>query len=376
MRRERRQQIESLFEAALHVPESSRAEWLAEACEDDAELRAEVEALLAAHEHGGGLLEAQLPDAATVLTQYTPSYDSVGPYRLADEIGRGGMGIVYRAHDTRALEAGPVAIKLLGASRYSDKTRKRFEREQRILAALDHPNIARLLDAGLTHDGVPYLVMEYVDGLPIDEYCARRELALDQRLRLFCSVARAVHYAHETGVVHRDLKPSNVLVLSDGTAKLLDFGIAKIIASADEDLVATLTESGMLLMTPAYASPEQVAGGPITPVTDIYALGVVLYQLLTGRLPLELGGRHPGVMVEAILEEEPRPPSTVGYPDGWSPPAEPAGVVIQAVERYRRYLAEELDGIVLTALAKEPRRRQPSALRLAEEIENVLGSGS
>ena len=374
MRAERRHEIESLFEAALELPAAVRPAWLADRCGADAELRREVESLLVAHQRTEGLLEERLLDPTAVLSRLTPSYDRVGPYQIGAELGRGGMGIVYRAEDTRAAAAEPVAIKLLGASRYSEKTRKRFEREGRILAALEHPNIARLLQAGLTEDGVPYLAMEYVDGLPIDEYCAQRNLPLDARLRLFRDVTRTVYHAHESNVVHRDLKPSNILVLPDGTAKLLDFGIAKIIASSDESLSASFTESGVLLMTPAYASPEQVLGDRITPATDIYALGAVLYQLLTGRLPLELDGRHPGAIVEAILEEEPRPPSTVEYPDGWPPPLESdsSSDVRRRVESFRLYLEENLDEVVLTALAKEPERRQRSAKRLAEEIEKRL----
>lgn len=372
MRARRRQEIESLFEAALELPASDRAAWLTEVCGDDAELRREVEALLEAHGRAGGLLESALPGAGEILDEYTPTYDRVGPYRIVDEIGRGGMGIVYLAEDTRHPEAStPVAIKILGASRYSPKSRQRFEREQRILAALDHPNIARLLDAGLTDDGAPYLVMEYVEGLPIDVHCAQRELGIAQRLRTFCTVARAVHYAHEANVVHRDLKPSNVLVMPDGTVKLLDFGIAKIIAAADEELASPLTDSGVLLLTPSYASPEQVLNDPITPATDVYGLGVLLYELLTGRLPLDLRGRQPHEIISAILEGTPVPPSRVDYPESWPPPI-PVGSKDEQVEhlgQFRRFLEKELDEIVMMALAKEPTHRQPSAKRLAEEIE-------
>jgi len=348
---ERRARIEALFEAALEQPAELRRDWLETACEDDAELLKDVRELLAAHDLGEKLLPlSPAPSAAA-------RPPTVGRYRLVRELGRGGMGVVHLAERDDGVFRRRVAIKLLRAGPGDDELIGRLVAERQILASLDHPNIARLLDGGVAEGGRPYLVMEYIDGVPLNQYCHERVLALDERLRLFCTVARAIHYAHGRLVVHRDLKPSNVLVAPDGTVKLLDFGIAKILDPGAVDLAhpAPQTRTGLLLMTPAYASPEQFRGEPATTVNDVWSLGVILYELLAGRRPFPLEGLSLADAARVIGEVDPAPPSAV---------------VVDP--RDRRRLRGDLDRIVLAALRKEPGRRYGSAEGLADDIEHFL----
>lgn len=367
MNRERRQRIEELFEAAISMPPEERPDWLAGLAEGERELIAEVESLLAAHGREDGILERE-PLPAVAFPAETPNVgERFGAYRIVGELGRGGMGVVYLAERDDGQFRRSVAIKLIGGGRHGSELYERFEAERQILAALDHPNIAHLLDGGLTAGGLPYLVMEHVDGLPIDEHCDRNRLTIDERLQLFTTVAHAVHHAHRNLVVHRDLKPSNIFVTADGVVKLLDFGIAKIL---DPSLIAhdaPLTRSGVGLMTPEYASPEQFRGDPITTASDVYALGVVLYKLLSGRRPYNVESRSLIDWARLIIREVPVPPSEAV---GRRTVEEAAAVDLN--RRLRRRLRGDLDRIVLMALRKEPEQRYPSAEQMAEDIERHM----
>jgi eukaryotic-like serine/threonine-protein kinase len=370
MQPERRRQIESFFEAALARPVAAREQWLQEVCGGDEPLRAAVLRLLNAHRRADGVLEgpapavAPLPDDADELDHPTPGR-RIGAYRLVREVGRGGMSIVYLAERDDGQFQQTVAVKVIRRGLDTPDLVRRFCAERQILASLNHPHIARLLDGGTTEDGLPYLTMEHVPGEPLTEFCDRRRLTVDQRLKLFVTVARAVQYAHRNLVVHRDLKPSNILVTREGEIKLLDFGIAKLLdPSASPDAVPQ-TRPGLRLMTPEYASPEQLRGGAVTTATDVYGLGLVLHELLSGCHPF---GPHTGTdRRHGNGEREPlRPSSAVGA----------APSVSQArrtrPERLRRRLRGDLDRIVLTALREEPERRYPSAEQLAEDIEHYL----
>jgi serine/threonine protein kinase len=281
----------------------------------------------------------------------------LGNYEVLCELGRGGMGVVLLARRADAEYEKRVAIKLIKRGMDSDAVLGRFRAERQILAGFDHPNIARLFDGGTTEDGLPYFVMEYVEGLPIDKYCHQHALSLSERLNLFREICAAVSYAHRHLVVHRDIKRTNILVTTEGVPKLLDFGIAKILQHADgAQPLATMT--GLRLMTPEYASPEQVCGDPVTTATDVYSLGVVLYELLTGRLPYRLRGQGPRAVERAIIKEVPARPSTaLAKGENWK---------FQIPNP--KLLRGDLDNIVLMALRKEPGRRYQSAEQLSEDI--------
>jgi serine/threonine-protein kinase len=374
--KERRHQIEALFEEALERDAAGRVRFLDRYCADDAELRAEVEALVAAHERAEGVLESDPARAAAeVMTSGAHSGDQIGRYRVIEELGRGGMGVVYLAESDDAAFRKKVAVKVIPGGLGMDDIHRRFEAERRILASLDHPHIARLLDGGLTEDGRQYLVMEHVDGLPIDEYCNRNRLGIEDRVLLLCTVARAVHYAHRSLVVHRDLKPSNILVMLDPSA----LGHTR-----------PLTYTGLRLMTPEYASPEQVLGDRITTATDVYGLGVVMFELLTGTRPFRLAGMSFGEWERVILEQEPPKPSAAvvqatepqaekeSVPREGQPGLVPGTTEVRQIESSarvnykRRRLRGDLDRIVLMALHKEPSRRYASAEQMAEDVERHL----
>ncbi len=352
-----RSRVEALFEAALERPTEARSAFLDEACPDTA-IRSEVSALLRAHAQSGGLLDAGAVGIALQALGGPAPGKRIGAYRLVRELGRGGMGIVYLAERDDGHFQRQVAIKFIIPGPTTAELVQRFLAERQILAALDHPCVARLLDGGVTGEGWPYYVMEYVDGEPLDVHARRRGLSLDQRLRLFCEVAHAVHDAHRKLVVHRDLKPSNILVTAEGQVKLLDFGIAKLLEGEAPErgglAVAPETRTGVRLMTPEYASPEQVRGDPITTAADVYSLGVVVYELLAGRRPFDLGGRSLPQIEWVVCEVEPPPVSSVA----------PAAL--------RRRLRGDLDRIVAHALRKEPGRRYASAEQFAEDVERFL----
>ena len=362
---ERWARVEALFEQALAQPAERRAAFLAEACDDD-DLRREVESLLAASDEGltgrvsavDGLAEELMTSTGSAVVG-----TRLGAWRLEEEVGRGGMGVVYRGVRAEGDFQQTVAVKVLPGALFSPETTARFGNERRILAGLEHPNIARLLDGGTTPEGVPYVIMEFVDGVPVDRYARREGLSLEDRIWLFLAVCDAVRYAHRSLVVHRDLKPSNILVTADGTPKLLDFGIAKLIepgggdagptAGADEDPAPAVTRTR--LMTPRFASPEQLLGHRIGTPSDVYSLGLVLYRILTG-----VDARAPGadsnppseaeLVRRALSEDPPLPSAAAGDPR----------------------LKGDLDTIVLKALRREPEDRYESAGALAADLERWL----
>jgi len=399
---ERRRRLNELLDEVLDASLQAREEILRRAAGEDPDLAAELERLLEAHHRSAGILDspALLGDSGDRDPEARDAPARIGIYRVISEIGRGGMGVVYLAERDDGQFWRRVAIKVISGGAGSEDQRARFEAERQILATLDHPNIARLYDGGVTDDGRPYLVMEYVDGVPIDEYCRTRDLPVEERIRLFCTAARAVHQAHRRLVVHRDLKPSNILVTHEGEVKLLDFGIAKILDPTMLGAAAPLTRTGLHLMTPEYAAPEQVLGEPITTATDVYGLGVVLYEILTGRRPFGLAGRAPVEWARIIVQEPPPVPSEVAEPTGPHPGSadgsgqasssessgdrgharDPfpgvvdAGRVAERVgrQRLRRLLRGDLDRILLKTLRKEPERRYGSAARIVEDLERHL----
>ena len=380
---ERWEQIGALYDQILSTPTAQRAALLDHACADDPDLRREVESMLAAYEADPDFLEQPaVPalDAAAMPGATFETETTMGPYRLVRLLGRGGMGDVYLA--VREFEAArqSVAVKLLRPGLEQSDLAHRFAAEQQILAGLVHPGIARLLDAGQTDDGRPYLAMEYVDGEPITTYCDRHQLSIEQRLRLFIHVCKAVQYAHQHLVIHRDLKPSNILVAApatgrpeEGTVKLLDFGIAKMLEPLDAETSLFQTQTGHRLLTPAYASPEQVAGAAVTTTSDIYSLGVVLYELLAGRRPFALEGKTTSEIARIIAEQIPTRPSTaITQSDTENDDVDPSRARRSSTERLQRRLKGDLDTIALKALRKEPERRYSSAAELAEDLERHL----
>jgi len=364
---ERGKRAEELFLAALELPEGERRAFLDRALDDD-DLRREVESLIEADGRAesifGELHGAAAEDLARLRddggkTERTG--ERFGSYVVDGTLGRGGMGEVYLAHRADRAYDAAVAIKVLPANALRSEPIARFERERQILARLDHPNIARLMDAGWTEAGEPYFVMEYVEGSAVDLFCDARELPIESRLELFLEICGAVEQAHRSLVVHRDLKPANVLVGPDGVPKLLDFGIAKLLEDESSPARTSLTRTDVRPMTPSHASPEQIEGGAITTATDVYGLGVLLYELLAGRLPHE--GETP--LNQAILERDPTPPSTACT-------EEAARVRSLSPRQLRRRLAGDLDTIVLKALDKDPAHRYGSASALSADIERHL----
>jgi len=353
------EQVDSWLERAWDLPPHERAELLERECEDPA-VRTEVRELLEAEASSGALFEPSDGFRRLLGGGFAPADDPsgrlVGRYRLDSLLGRGGMGTVWLAHrDDEAFDQR-VAVKLIKRGLDTEETLRRFRHERQVLAGLEHPGIARLIDGGATGDGLPYMVLEYVEGIPVDRWCAERLLSVRQRLELFRSLCDAVQFAHQSLVVHRDLKPTNILVGQDGAPKLLDFGIAKMLDPEGAGLTGTLPGSGPFL-TPEYASPEQVQGLPVTTSTDVYSLGVVLYQLLTGALPYRLVGRAPAEIERVVCHEEPRRPSSV----------------VDTEDRARRRaLSGDLDTIVLKALRKSPDRRYASVEQFSEDIRRHL----
>lgn len=326
-----------------------------------------------AHTDAG--LEQVVADAAreTVASLTAAIGDRVGPYVITELLGEGGMGRVYQARRDDDEYQRVVAIKILTGHRADEELVERFRRERQILASLEHPNIAHMLDGG-TVDGKPYIVMEYVDGMPIDEYCDANRLSIRERLRLFLSVCGAVEHAHRNLVIHRDLKPANILVTEQGDVKLLDFGIAKLLDGPALGLAATQTQDGRRFLTPGHASPEQVRGDNLNVASDVYALGVLLYRLLTGQMPFDLSSVAPEQAYRAILETNPERPSTVVSGADDEDAAEIGTARRTNVSRLRRSLAGDLDNIVLMAMRKEPERRYATVEQYAKDVENYLTS--
>jgi non-specific serine/threonine protein kinase/serine/threonine-protein kinase len=349
MNPERWQEVKRLFDAVLERDPAERHGFLESACGEDATLRSEVTALIDALADAGSRYETPIVIADPLLDR------QFGPYRILRRLGTGGMGAVYLAARTDEQFRRLVAVKAIRPELLDEHTRRRFENERHTLAALEHPNIVRLLDGGTTEDGIPYLVMDYVEGQPIDRFCREHGLSIVERLDLFVPLCEAVHYAHQNLVVHRDLKPANVLVTwsasgHPGVPKLLDFGIAKLLRPEYAAGTAGLTRTSAQPMTPEYASPEQILGQPVTTASDIYALGVVLFTLLTGRHPFEDRTKSCYELERAICETDPGRPSEAAPPE------------------LVRQLRGDLDMIVLTAMRKEPQKRYASAERFAEDI--------
>ncbi len=371
---ERWRRVDQLFAVALEWPPDERAEKLERACAGDAGLHGEVERLLAVEARLGGFLEK--PAAQELAAGERDETGTLGPYRLLRRLGSGGSGTVYLARRDDEHYDRLVAIKILRSGLEGTEIYHRFLAERQILARLEHPNIARLYDGGSTPDGRPYLVMELVDGLPVDVYCDRHRLGIDRRLELFRRVCGAVQYAHQNLLVHRDIKPLNILVTADGEPKLLDFGIAKQLGAGDEP-PGDRTRTGLRLMTPSFASPEQVRGEAVTTASDVYSLGVLLYELLVGRGPYRLATGLPYEIETAIREQEPERPSQALVRAAEEPAAALAAVAAARDTRgpaLVRRLAGDLDNIVLKALRKEVPRRYASAAALAQDVENHLRS--
>jgi serine/threonine protein kinase len=401
---DRWRQIEELFNKVLDHPPTDRASFLDDACAKDPTLKAEVIKLLVSHEAAKDsflqsspfqmtdgpfqMTEGVTADDTSALTlkmdELTPGWGAqrrIGSYELIREIGRGGMGSVYLARRADDQYQKLVAIKLLRVGLDNEDIIRRFRNERQILAGLDHPNIAHFLEGGATAEGKPYYVMENITGQRIDDYCDDRRLPVEERLKLFLDVCAAVHYAHQRLVIHRDIKPSNILVTEDGSVKLLDFGIAKLL---DPELMDRTVETRTheRLMTPEYASPEQIRGQQVTTSTDVYSLGVVLYELLCGRRPYSFDRRSLQEIEDVVCRQEPiRPsealaalktakyagkdtqaitPETIGHNHG------------EPIENLRQRLANDLDNIVMMALRKEPERRYASAEQLGEDIRRYL----
>ena len=348
-----RSAIEAVFEEAIERPPADRASWIATRCGSDARLRTEVDALVAAHERAEGIFERNIGVTVLEALEEVEQGRRIGAYRVLRELGRGGMGVVYLAERDDGQYRQQVAVKLLRASASADDLHRRFLDERQILASLAHPGIARLLDGGVSAGELPFLVMEYVDGVPITTYCEEKRLGLEARLRLFCEVCAAVHYAHQNLVIHRDIKPANVLVAADGTVKLLDFGIAKLLTNSAKSS-GDLTQTGQRLMTPEYASPEQVRGESLTTGSDVYALGVVLYELITGTRPYSRVNGSLKEMTDLICVQVPPRPSTVA----------PGAV--------RHELRGALDAIVMMALRKDSADRYSSADLLSLDVQRYL----
>jgi predicted Ser/Thr protein kinase/tetratricopeptide (TPR) repeat protein len=365
---ERWQQVKALFNEALEREGAARAAFLAERCGDDPELRNEVESLLATLDEAGDSFEKPAIEFAAEAfagdSAASMVGEHIGSYRLVREVGRGGMGTVYEAVRADETFRKRVAIKVVRREMATDSVVRRFRHERQILAGLDHPNIAGLLDGGVTHDGRPWFAMEYVDGQPIDEYCNANLLSTRQRVEIFLEVCEAVQYAHRNLIVHRDLKPRNILVTPSGQPKLLDFGIAKLLGDNTADEAPQVTRAGDLFLTPDYACPEQIRGGSITTASDVYSLGIILYELLTGMRLYRLEGRSLQEIVRTITEEEPVKPSVAV-----ARAQQIAGI---NVERLRRRLAGDLDSIVMQAMRKEPDQRYSSVEQLAEDLRRYL----
>ncbi len=346
---DRWRQVNEIFARVVEAPENERSERLRALTGHDPDLASEVESLLRADAAAQTSAEPFLKRALAEPPDEDDPVEGqqIGPYRLSRQIGRGGMGLVYLAERTDEFRM-TVAIKIVRGG-LGESLRVRFNRERQILASLDHPNIAKLLDGGATPGGSPYLVMEYVDGEPITKFCDKEGLETTARLRLFEKVCAAIHHAHRHLIIHRDLKPGNILVTREGVPKLLDFGVAKLLDPAENADGQTLT--GVHPMTPAYASPEQASGQPITTATDIYSLGVILFELLTGARPYQITSTSPLEIQKTLLETQPAAPS-----------------------RLKPGLSTDLDSIVAMAMRKEPDRRYVSAAALADDVRRHLNN--
>ncbi len=343
--------VEELFYQALELPVGARrAEFLNRECNGDAHLLQEVQSLLASSEVTLANLSEPIQRTASRLVGQAQEGDRIGPYRIVRMLGRGGMGVVFLAERDDDEFRQKVAIKLMNTAFGSSESMvTRFRAERQILAQLDHPNIARLLDGGTTPDGQAYLVMEYIDGEPLDVYCNNKKPSVNERLKLFLDICSAVEYAHRYLVIHRDLKPVNILVTADGVPKLLDFGVARLLDPTLLGILAAQTNVTERLLTPQYASPEQIRGEPITTATDVFGIGLLLYQLLTGVTPFRSESADPMAVAHAVCNQDAKPPSAI-QPD----------------------LPRDLDFITLMALRKEPSKRYATVAQFAGDVRAFL----
>ncbi|MCK4710623.1 MAG: protein kinase [Gammaproteobacteria bacterium] len=374
--------IESLFHAALKIEPAKRGLFVEQECEGDDELKQAVESLLK-HDKNSADLDQYVAHAAHSLVNSDDDLTGtrIGAYQLTAELGQGGMGTVYLAHRDDDQYRQKVAIKIIRAGSINDEVKRRFRLERQILANLEHPFSARLLDGGATDNGLPYLIMEYVEGQSIDDFCNNNQLSLQDRLALFRKVCSAVFYAHQKLVVHRDLKPSNILVTKDGEPRLLDFGIAKLLENSESspDMLETREEDRLL--TPQYSSPEQIRGEAVSTATDVYALGIVLYELITGKRPYGDKQSSSYEIQKQVLETDPLRPSysitQSGKNSYISPDTELSdgrfkwcGMI--RPKQLKRQLSGDLDNIVMMALRKEPEQRYASVSQLSKDIEYYL----
>jgi serine/threonine protein kinase len=390
---ERWQQIRDLLHSAMELKPAERPAYLDRHCSEDPGLREQVnDLLLAEQEVRTDFLESpplaldhpaifEVVHRDSGIETASPIGRRLGSYRIVEEIGRGGMGEVFRAFRDDDQYRKQVAVKLVRRGPHSDVVFQRFRNERQILAGLDHPNIARLLDGGATEQGEPYFVMELIQGSPIDQYCDQHSLTTTERLKMFCQVCSAVQYAHQHLTVHRDIKPGNILVTADGIPKLLDFGIAKIVGPTGDYSQVETTLTHFRVLTPRYASPEQLKGETVTTASDLYSLGVVLYELLTGRSPYRSASRTPQEIARAVCEVEPEKLSTTvrrtqsKQEGSESLPAtvdEVAALRDGSPEKLSKRLRGDLDNIVLMALRKEPQRRYASVEQFAQDITRHL----
>ena len=373
--------VKTIFNEAIALQEPHRTTYINQTCANDETLLQEVHSLLQSHEDAGDFMDQPEEDISLLRDASADPYlgKHIESFELQSLIAEGGMGRVYLAHRTDGEFAQQVAIKLVRFSFGSQYLRQRFHSERQMLSDLNHPYIAQLLGGGTSNEGAPYFIMEYVVGTPVDEYCDTHQLSLRERLQLFQKICSAVHFVHTNLVVHRDIKPSNILVTQEGVPKLLDFGIAKILAegeSADDRITQTLQWN----LTPDFASPEQLQNQPITTATDIYALGVLLYNLLSGRHPYDLRELSPADIAKRICEEAPiRPSQMATRPDGYKPAnpsvetrEEMAHVRQTKADKLPQILKGDLDNIILKAMHQEPQKRYASAEQLSEDIERYL----
>ena len=386
MQDRRWEQIETLFQRALELPVANREGFLNDACGADEALRAEVESLLSFYDPADSFIEAPVSEVAAELVDGIPAVkpgQRIGHFRIVRRLAHGGMGTVYLAVRDDDQYQKQVAIKLVKSGEDSEFILKRFLNERQILANLEHPNIARLLDGGTTPQGLPYFVMEYVEGEPIDSYCDEHGLSTVERLHLFLKVCSAVQYAHQNLVIHLDIKPNNILVEEDGTPKLLDFGIAKLLQPQSGLNAAEGSMTLHQIMTPEFASPEQVRHNPISTASDVYSLGVLLYRLLTGHRPYRLKSHSSVEIQEAICNQEPEKPSAAidrierlhGADGGAHATISPDLISRRrdgSRDRLRKKLAGDIDHILLKALRKEPQRRYTSAGQFSEDVQRHL----
>lgn len=370
------QRAKELFAEACEREPEQRDSFLAEACQGDEELKREVVSLLESYQQTHAIFDSPVGAEIGATAAAAPARNdpmagrTIGSYRIIRQIGRGGMGSVYLGERADDEFRRRVAIKAVNAELVDTEILRRFHNERQTLAVLDHPNIVKLLDGGTTESGAPYLVMDYVEGQPIDEYCDAHNLTTTERLQLFRTVCSAVHYAHQNLVVHRDLKPGNILITPEGVPKLLDFGIAKLLKPEYSTTIA-VTKTDARPMTPDYASPEQFLGQPVTTASDVYSLGVMLYRLLTGSHPYQAKTQSAAELYWAICKADPERPSTFvthveKQKTAVAPPVERRG------ENLARRLKGDLDMIVLMAMRKEPQRRYASVEHLSEDIRRHL----